>query len=745
MGATEKDILITFYPEDRPPQQEKPVFLTRSNQDIFIMYLRPDAEPYYYDKNGKNQRLFRTRFFSPPNPDTRYIQPKGSKTVPFFPPAIIRKFRIREKIDTLFITEGEFKAFAGTLLGLDFIGIPGIHNAREKNTGQLHSDILKVIEQCEVKNIILLLDADCLKVEYEPEKDLHKRPYSFYTAVNNFKEACKTLSIDAYFAHIHESFEETAKGLDDLISLKEVNKDSVVKELTLFTARPDHRKYIKCQLLRDTFTIKKYFCIDSVIAFYEAYQAKIIDKEFIYKTDKYFIHDGKPRISYYGQAKSFMRVGCDWYKIIYEFNIHGKIEERLKKYSIGEINRDFNQNREFIKQIPKYDAFTNEPDNMNTYKREIKVECRGVISKLYNLYHPINHLPQPGEWPTINRLLNHTGKTENLQGEPMYEFLLDYLQILYLNPKQRLPVLCLVSKERNTGKTTFLEFLRLIFGDNTTILDNERFSQSKFTSHYAGKLVICIDETFIDLEKKEIKERLKMLATGKNIWSEAKGTEAEELPNFSHLVLTSNEESNFMPIDKEENRYCVLKLDSLKNTDTEGKTINEDIPDMLKRMQSEVPAFLHFLQNRQLHYEPNKSRLSFVPEIYFTEVLHKVMDRTRPPLQKAIEEFITGAFFDFGYDVLYYTEKDIMDVLKEDGFKYHKNQISDYLKHEKGMEKEHRRYKVFKKEIRADGNTSISYDNKGDARVFTFKMADWLSKEDILKAREINRDLPPNF
>jgi hypothetical protein len=200
-----------------------------------------------------------------------------------------------------------------------------------------------------------------------------------------------------------------------------------------------------------------------------------------------------------------------------------------------------------------------------------------------------------------------------------------------------------------------------------------------------------------------------------------------------------------MPIDKEENRYCVLKLDSLKKPDQDGNIINEDIPEMLKRMQPEVPAFLYFLQNRQLHYEPNKSRLSFVPEIYFTEVLNKVIDRTRPPLQKAIEGFISEAFFDFGYDELYYTEKDILDELKEDGFKYHKSQISDYLKLEKGMEKVHRRYKTFKKSIQADGNTSINYDNKGDARVFTFKMVDWLTEEDILKVREISRDLPPDF
>jgi len=32
---------------------------------------------------------------------------------------------------------------------------------------------------------------------------------------------------------------------------------------------------------------------------------------------------------------------------------------------------------------------------------------------------------------------------------------LDYLQLLYQKPVQILPIVCLVSKERSTGKTTF--------------------------------------------------------------------------------------------------------------------------------------------------------------------------------------------------------------------------------------------------------------------------------------------------
>ena len=39
---------------------------------------------------------------------------------------------------------------------------------------------------------------------------------------------------------------------------------------------------------------------------------------------------------------------------------------------------------------------------------------------------------------------------------------------LLLRPVQKLPILLLVSEERNTGKTTFLNFLKALFQDNVT-------------------------------------------------------------------------------------------------------------------------------------------------------------------------------------------------------------------------------------------------------------------------------------
>ena len=69
---------------------------------------------------------------------------------------------------------------------------------------------------------------------------------------------------------------------------------------------------------------------------------------------------------------------------------------------------------------------------------------------------------------------------------------MDYLQLLYLQPIQKLPILLLVSEERNTGKSTFLNFLKALFQNNVTFNTNEDF-RSQFNSDWAGKLLIVVD------------------------------------------------------------------------------------------------------------------------------------------------------------------------------------------------------------------------------------------------------------
>ena len=137
-----------------------------------------------------------------------------------------------------------------------------------------------------------------------------------------------------------------------------------------------------------------------------------------------------------------------------------------------------------------------------------------------------------GPWRNIQMLVEH------IFGE-QYEYGLDYLQLLYLRPTQKLPILLLVSEERNTGKTTFLNFLKSVFEDNATFNTNEDF-RSKFNSDWAGKLLVMVDEAL--LTRREDSERLKNLSTAKTYKAEAKGKDRDEINFFAKFVMCSNNE-----------------------------------------------------------------------------------------------------------------------------------------------------------------------------------------------------------
>ena len=170
----------------------------------------------------------------------------------------------------------------------------------------------------------------------------------------------------------------------------------------------------------------------------------------------------------------FIRVGTTLYKVVDQPTINGgKVRKRIP-WNMETLRQDYG--KEFIMYVHKYDGFCTVPEHVNH---------RTVIDGFLNLYEPISHKPMKGDFPNIKKLLFH------IFGE-QYELGMDYLQLLYLRPVQKLPILLLVSEERNTGKTTFLNFLKALFQDNVTFNTNEDF-RSQFNADWAGKLLIVVD------------------------------------------------------------------------------------------------------------------------------------------------------------------------------------------------------------------------------------------------------------
>lgn len=219
--------------------------------------------------------------------------------------------------------------------------------------------------------------------------------------------------------------------------------------------------------------------------------------------------------------EEFIRVGTTLYKIVNQPRINGGFVKKRIVWNNETLRQDYG--KDFIATVPKYDGFCTVPNHVN---------YQPVIDKFLNLYEPIGHQPKEGEFPHVESLISH------IFGE-QYELGMDYLQLLYLQPVQKLPILLMVSEERNTGKSTFLNFLKAVFQNNVTFNTNEDF-RSQFNADWAGKLLIVVDEVL--LNRREDSERLKNLSTTLSYKVEAKGKDRDEisfLPSSCYVPITN--------------------------------------------------------------------------------------------------------------------------------------------------------------------------------------------------------------
>ena len=307
----------------------------------------------------------------------------------------------------------------------------------------------------------------------------------------------------------------------------------------------------------------------------------------------------------------YIRVGTDYFKVIAKKDRYKSENTLLKPWKKDEIKQDHGKN--LLGMIYKFDDFTIYPDN---------VEYTPVLNNCYNLYAKFSHKffindVNETDIPVTMGLIHH------IFGD-QYELGLKYMKILYENPRQILPVLALVSTERETGKTTFLNWIQMLFGENTTLINPSDLT-SNFNDAYATKNIIMIDETTID--KQHAIEKLKSIATAKTMSVSQKFVSHYSVPFFGKVIFCTNKESDFMRIDEEEIRFWVRKIKIIKgakNTNIETDLFNE-IPKFLKYLM-QLPAI-----------DFSKSRMVFTKDEILTESLHVVMEESKSTLRKEIE------------------------------------------------------------------------------------------------------------
>ena len=392
----------------------------------------------------------------------------------------------------------------------------------------------------------------------------------------------------------------------------------------------------------------------------------------------------------------YIRVGCDYYKKIEKPNVFGVKTLQLKAWQKQILKDDHGAN--ILKKVPMFDDFIIVPDNK---------DYKNVVNGMYNLYAPFPHKPHNkpatvGKFAHIDRLLNH------IFGEQI-ELGYKYLKILYEHPKQILPVLVLVSKERQTGKTTFLNLLSIIFGDNHVQVKPEDLT-SDFNSSYANKNIIVVDET--SLEKSQAVERIKAISTQKIITVNQKHVAHYSIPFYGKIVLATNKEKEFIRIDEEEIRFWVRKVN----------TIPKKITNIERMMRDEVPFLLRYLEDLP-EIDFTRDRMVFTADEIRTDQLNAVVEESRSWMYKELKINIQNMFYElYAHDPnckeFKATPTDIKNKFFDRNQNVQVNYIAKVLQDELKMEKPTKavRYSAF--------NNVFDNENK-PGKAYTFKRDDF--------------------
>ena len=202
------------------------------DDEMLIYYYRLDGTMEQYATRGARGALrpyIRIRYSNPelhtPKDAKRtckYLTPKGAPTKFYFPQKIRDAYNEEQHIETLVIQEGEKKAEKACKHGVMSIGIQGIYNIGNKESG-LPADLQYIVQRCGVRNVVLLMDSDwCdLSKNLKPDEPVDFRPRQFSGAAKKFKKYVNSLhnesiNVDVYFGHINEN-DRGDKGVDDLL------------------------------------------------------------------------------------------------------------------------------------------------------------------------------------------------------------------------------------------------------------------------------------------------------------------------------------------------------------------------------------------------------------------------------------------------------------------------------------------------------------------------------------------------
>lgn len=360
-------------------------------------------------------------------------------------------------------------------------------------------------------------------------------------------------------------------------------------------------------------------------------------------------------------------VGNSWYEIVEKPQRSGGYTQEIQQRSVMAIKTKYGKDFNF-ENAPKFDDFTSQNDILN-YRQTVGREGE-------NSPKCFNRFPRPPFTMDRDFLKNHLMGicdilaplqiVHHIFGDQWYMGL-QYLALLIQKPNQFLPVLCLVSKENQTGKSTFANLLKHMLGDCVGFYSNSDLKSDFNTfcfSHVAVFEEISNAKTSVD--------RIKDMATTTRKTINCKNEPQREYDVNVHIIIISNNETGFINASDDDIRYWVRKVPSLTNYD----------PYFDKHLKDHARDFFYFLASFP-HIGEKNSRMWFAPKDIETSSLEILRKSSKSECARSIISWALDITAEKGE--IYATISDILNY-EQSLKRYSPADIRHALKFELGME-----------------------------------------------------------
>jgi len=178
------------------------------------------------------------------------------------------------------------------------------------------------------------------------------------------------------------------------------------------------------------------------------------------------------------------------------------------------------------------------------------------VEGAYNLWQGFACEAIPGDQhqPFLDHLLNNTCRGN----EDYYWYLVKWMARAVQCPAQPGQVAVVLRGRKGAGKGTVPQIFGSLWGRHFLHISSAKHLVGQFNAHLRDCIVLFADEAFFAGDKAH-ESTLKALVTEDMLVVEKKGVDAEPGPNYTHIMMASND-TWVVPAGEDERRYFVLDV-----------------------------------------------------------------------------------------------------------------------------------------------------------------------------------------